>query len=40
VFSICGVVDTARRNRLGGESISAQVFVHNKLSKIDVDKHT
>jgi hAT family C-terminal dimerisation region len=40
VFSICGVVDTARRNRLGGESISAQVLVHNNLIKIDVDKHT
>jgi hAT family C-terminal dimerisation region len=40
VFSICGVVDTARRNRLGGESISAQVLVHNNLSKIDVDKYT
>jgi hAT family C-terminal dimerisation region len=37
VFSICGVVDTARRNCVNGDSITAQVFIHNNLSKLDVD---
>jgi len=29
VFSICSVVDTAKRNRLKGKSIENQVFIHN-----------
>ena len=28
VFSICSVVDTARRNGLKGRSIENQVFIH------------
>ena len=27
--SICGIVDTAKRNRLNGKSIENQVFIHN-----------
>ena len=29
IFSICGIVDTARRNRLNGKSIENQVFIHS-----------
>ena len=29
VFSICGIVDTARRNRLNGKSIENQAFIHS-----------
>jgi hAT family C-terminal dimerisation region len=39
VFSICRVVDMARRNRLNGYSITAQVFIYNNLSKLDVYIH-
>ena len=32
VFSICGIVDTAKRTRLLGESVEAQVFLHNNYN--------
>ena len=35
VFSICGVVDTARRSRLTGKSIEKQVFLHNNYFKVN-----
>lgn len=33
VFSICGLVDTAKRSKMLGESIEAQVFVHNNYDE-------
>lgn len=33
VFSICGVVDTAKRSCMVGESIENQVFLHNNYHK-------
>ena len=33
VFSICGVVDTAKRSCMVGESIEKQVFLHNNYYK-------
>lgn len=33
VFSICGLVDTAKRSQMLGESIEAQVFVHNNYDE-------
>ena len=33
VFLICGLVDTARRSRINGESLEKQVFFHNNYSK-------
>jgi hAT family C-terminal dimerisation region len=33
VFSICGVVDTAVRTCLNGDSITAQVFIHNNFEQ-------
>ena len=35
VFSICGLVNTAKRSRLSGKSIQNQVFVHNNKSLIN-----
>ena len=32
--SICGIVDTAKRNRLNGKSIENQVFIHNNHNYI------
>ena len=32
--SICGIVDTAKRNRLNGKSIENQVFIHNNQNYI------
>ena len=34
VFSICGVVDSARRSKMTGESIQKQVFLHNNYYKV------
>ena len=36
VFSICGIVDSAKRSSLSGKSIEDQVFIHNNKSLIDV----
>lgn len=33
VFSICGLVDTAKRSKMLGASIEAQVFVHNNYDE-------
>lgn len=35
VFSICGVVDTAKRSRMTGNSIEKQVFLHNNYFKVN-----
>ena len=35
VFSICGVVDTPRRNRMVGESVENQVFLHNNYTQCE-----
>ena len=35
VFSICGIVNMAKRSNLSGTSIENQVFVHNNKSLID-----
>ena len=35
VFSICGVVDTAKRSCMLGESIENQVFMHNMLAVLE-----
>ena len=35
VFSICGLVNTAKRSRLSGKSIQNQVFIHNNKSLIN-----
>ena len=34
VFSICGIVNTAKRSRLSGKSIENQVFIHNNKGVI------
>ncbi len=34
VFSICGIVDSARRSKMTGESIQKQVFLHNNYYKV------
>ena len=34
VFSICGIVNSAKRSSLKGESIQDQVFVHNNYYKV------
>ena len=33
VFSICGIVNSAKRSSMSGKSIQSQVFVHNNLNK-------
>jgi len=35
VFSICGIVDSAKRSSLAGRSIEDQVFIHNNKELID-----
>ena len=35
VFSICGIVNQAKRSRLTGKSIQSQVFIHNNIAKCD-----
>ena len=34
VFSICGLVDTAKRSKLLGESIQKQVFLYNNIDEV------
>ena len=33
VFSICGIVNSAKQSSMSGKSIQSQVFVHNNLNK-------
>ena len=34
VFSICGLVDTAKRSSLLGESIQKQIFLYNNMDEV------
>jgi len=36
VFSICGIVDSAKCNRLKGNAVAAQVFLYNNLDALDL----
>ena len=35
-FSIFGIVNSAKRNRLKGNAVAAQVFVYNQVAAKDV----
>jgi len=36
VFSICGIVNSAKRSRMNGNAIAAQVFLYNNLDSLNL----
>jgi len=38
VFSICGFVNSAKRNRLKENAVAAQVFLYNNLDALDLPR--
>ena len=38
VFSICGIVNLAKRNRLKGNAVAVQVFLYNNLDALDLPR--